>query len=563
MELYVYKKDTNKNIELLCTINSGNIFSTLYENVIKYFYSTDSINLFKSLKSYEEIINSQYEGIIYYKESPTKFIIYEKVIDVSSSESMVSTIWPFKANTNTYKINILSEIGIINISDIKDYPVLNIENITGTINFNNILHLKNVVNLDTVFLFTNLKTITFSNNFNSVIHKLPSSVTKIILPNKYNIELPVVLPHIKTLSLGQSYTIQIKGCNFPNLAKINFGNSYNKDISLPNSVKSITIGEKFTRIITNLPSSLEKLYLTNYPILINQRSIPDSLKFLSLKEAVITNISNLYLPHLEILYISLQSGHKIPTLTRKFPKLKVLKIFNVIRNEDLEYDTFPETIEELYIQQFIGCFNAFLPNLRVLKFNKSSPNSLGFNISKLNKLEHIETGHQTIIPSGLPSGLKTLIVGESYNHNIDSSHIPKTLESLQLGNNFSAKLFLKNTSLKKIVFGDKFNTNITIDTIPVTLVELTIGLHYNNCINLSHLTNLRVLNLKCNKYSNQIYLPNLIEEINFIGCQKIPVKYINIDSLPKSLTLLTSNNNILVGHSNIITFMKILLLEDS
>ena len=91
----------------------------------------------------------------------------------------------------------------------------------------------------------------------------------------------------------------------------------------------------------------------------------------------------------------------------------------------------------------------------------------------------------------LPSSLKTLILGDSYNDILNC--LPNTLESLTFGDTHNSPLLLGvlPNSLKFLKFGQKYN--LPLGTLPDSLQELIFGAHFNSEISslpssLKHLT---------------------------------------------------------------------------
>lgn len=137
----------------------------------------------------------------------------------------------------------------------------------------------------------NLKSITFANNFNSMINlsklsKLKKLTTGTMFNQSFKDNLPLGLT---SLNLGLNYIRKIDNlCDsieeltFDNrfnttvilpkkLKSLSFGDSFNTDLELPNTLEKLSFGFHFNKSL-KLPKSLRKLQLSNrfnYDIILN------------------------------------------------------------------------------------------------------------------------------------------------------------------------------------------------------------------------------------------------------------------------------------------------------
>ena len=204
--------------------------------------------------------------------------------------SLVTSDW------NDIKLNIDDLQHVQNLTNIDEmiYPHLdlctNLKSMTFSEDFNSSISLSKLFNLESVTfgsyfnqvvskdtLPLNLKSLTLGLNFIRKIENLPFSLTELNINNRYNttISLPV---NLKVLSLGDSFNQDII---IPSsLESLSFGYHFNKSIKLPKSLKKFCMSTKFNQDIV-LNEGLEELTVGNQ---FNKKLVlPKSVKTLILK----------------------------------------------------------------------------------------------------------------------------------------------------------------------------------------------------------------------------------------------------------------------------------------
>lgn len=187
-------------------------------------------------------------------------------------------------------------------------------------------NVKNIINVDeTIYPHldncSNLKSITFEDNFNSSINlsKL-LKLEQIKSGSQFNqtISKDTIPSNLKSLNLGINFIKKLE--DLPdNLEHLSLGHRYNTQINLPNNLKSLSFGDAFNQKL-ELPNKLESLsfgYHFNKPLV-----LPKSLKKLNLSTKFNQNIT--LNDGLEELFLGLHFNQAL-----KLPNsVKLLKVQN-------------------------------------------------------------------------------------------------------------------------------------------------------------------------------------------------------------------------------------------
>ena len=315
------------------------------------------------------------------------------------------------------------------------------------------------------YLPVTLKKLTFGNNFNQSIHRLPFYITVLEFGEKFNQPLfckgkkkcvCYIPQYVQYLTFGdyfnQPLTCQNNGhfCGFSNhLIYLKLGREFNQSIDcLPNTIKNIESfnNTKFNQALMNLPVKINKIKLpstfNNNCFDFSRNDTLEEIKFGSSFNQKLSGInSNMFIYSL-------------------LPKYILILEFGKDFNENLYYfnnnnelcPILPKTIVNLKFGDnfnqtiFVNCgenYISLLPeNLTTLEFGKNFNQSIGYN--------------KEII---LPNNITDLSFGNNFNQDIGSveemySYIPKKLEKIKLGYNFNKPICYEENSTWKTFLPD-------------------------------------------------------------------------------------------------------------
>jgi hypothetical protein len=265
-----------------------------------------------------------------------------------------------------------------------------------------ILEFKDNNQFNTTFrLPPNLLELKLSYNYNQLL-EFPNSLQTLILQNKNNQQpnLPINLIHLK---INNNYYLS----------------------KLPNTLKTLEIGDDITEDINTFPSNLNKLILGDEKFNRRVYNLPDTLKIL---HTGFNYNQPLQLPN-ELVELKLGYSYEqpldFPDSLKKFYSSKTV------------YPNIPETIIELKI-----------------------PNNVKLN-KKYNNLQKII----------------------NLNNMLKKEHIPETLKEIDFGSfNLPLPEYLYDTNIEKITFGWNFNQPIYKNSLPKNLKHLEFGFDFNQKI---------------------------------------------------------------------------------
>lgn len=511
----IYKRE-NDNIVILHKFDKliTNPYNILYNTMINHLqvlYNDveKAIKLYTNFKNYNDILNSNYQGIFFIKTNLTTFTIYNK---------------------NNNIINPCFSIGLVDDNNITklSFDFLKIETIEY-INYNDIIKLNNVPNMLVLDAFPNVKIIHFHESFcNNLI--LPNSVEEIFLPDTYN--LPILnFNNLKIIHFGSLYNKNIS-CSIDKIEELYFGYGYDHPINLPNSLKKL---EFYNGPKLDFPQTLTHLTLKNYR---HEIKYLENLQYLCIKCPNYNQLLGVF-PNVVYVDIDCPISDKIISFKIMFPKAHTL-ILGEINNKMMGPNFFPPNLEKLVIKNYKGVLDYKLPNLKYLEFGGTSQVLFCNNII-CDNLEYFKIGNQNINLHTLPPNIHTLELGEYYNFEIVSGTLPKNITNLYLGDKYNCKIFcLENTKLLKL--GNYYN-QIFGKNILCNLDELYIGNSYNKELSLYN-TNIKKLHIA----SNNIILKDLPKNL-----EELHIDNINLISnikLPKTIIVVNTNIQI-YGRKNI------------
>ncbi|KAN0038474.1 hypothetical protein ACTA71_000652 [Dictyostelium dimigraforme] len=302
---------------------------------------------------------------------------------------------------------------------------------------------------------------------NTDLNRLPSSVTSVFnVVFKYSFNFIVselLIPsNIKTISFLECSSISINGVtgtNIPSTVKTLIFKSF--DGKLWNNDKMF-IGPG------DIPNGVENLYLENSTAKFKPNSLPNSIKFLSIRLFRNQDILKNFFPNsVSNLHIY---GEDIEISSSEIPRrsLKSLSIFT--KRSIFDSGLIPYTVENLLISNISNQIpNKLMERRKVSRLKKLELNFT--NSSSMNEMEQISFqkflfslvfledlilgGFQTCLLAGtLPDGLKSLEFTTHYNHIFGNGVLPSTLTHLTLNDRYNFENYLQSIfpiSLKTIV----------------------------------------------------------------------------------------------------------------
>ena len=270
------------NIALKNVQESKQLLDNFLANVPQTYIKTDenqTLSQITEQASYQYIY-TQNNNINQLKNEPIEIITpqllycdWDKIkSDPTDIENIVSLInvneliYPYLERLINLKTISFSDNfnATINLSDLN-----NLEDITFGSNFNQIVSKDN--------LPTNLKKLKLGLNFLRKIDDLPNNIEEITLDNRFNSTL--ILPaNLISLTVGDSFNQEIELNNM--LESITFGYHFNKHLILSKSLKKLSLPGKFNQDL-ELNDCLEELSLGQ---MFNKNlKLPNSMKILTLK----------------------------------------------------------------------------------------------------------------------------------------------------------------------------------------------------------------------------------------------------------------------------------------
>lgn len=351
--------------------------------------------------------------------------------------------------------------------------------------------------------------------FNKVIgEKIQNKIIEEIIFYSKNLNL------LNRLNLPSNNIKKIKCCTY--IAWEGFNVVDQELNNLPENLEELDLsfGEHNIKNLNNLPSNLKilKLGKINYKL----DNLPNKLENLELRTDGSTNFE--YLPS----------------------SLKNLKIY-FVEESTTDLDSLPSSLESLEIYgKYIGQLNNLPYGLKKLYL----PNLYQYNIYNIPiSINELKIGLRYKFLSNLflnskvnEYNLKILRIGYSYkNHssavtNFDLTTIPRTIEELELGDEFNQELNFLPQNLKKITFGFNFKHNIKPNDLPETIESIILGY---------------IFNIKMTKYPKNLRYFELGR--NFSQ---------NLDNLPNGLTCLVINERFQQTLINLPNTLKTLKFDD-
>jgi hypothetical protein len=246
------------------------------------------------------------------------------------------------------------------------------------------------------------------NNFSDVIDvsKLPRTLETLILEDCdiKQFTQGMLPPNLKKFVIGKYESLPFDKSMFPafieEIILIYWKlHEITKD-TFPESLKILNLG-CYNHCITNLPSQLEELHLSNYSLEFDLKLLPKTLKKLYFGPEWDYCVPPESLPtNLEVLHFSGGFNHSLSNVLVHCTKLKTLDL-GVIFDRVILPGMLPSSLKHLTF-------------------------SYAYN--------------QPLDIKSLPENLHTLIMGESFDHPILHGVLPKSLRKLQLGGFFQQKL---------------------------------------------------------------------------------------------------------------------------
>lgn len=512
--IIIYKKD-NQKICTLAKLNKmkDNVFIMFYDIMIKYLQDTygdisDANKLYNSFKTLEEISKESYNGVFFIKKSVTVYTIYNKYNSI---------------------INEICEIGMLDYNNITktSFNCLKPQTISK-LDFDSVMHLKNIKNVSSIKLFKNVQTIKFHESFNSMFDLDPTiAIKEVHLSDTFN-QVLTDMNNVKIIHFGSSFNRTINPDFIKNVEELYFGYSFDCPLIFPNNLKKLGLGERFS-LKLDFPDSLTWLSLKNYKYRLNKI---DNLEYLYIKGSNYSQLENISFPKLVYLETLLQGKPPFNSYT----SLKTL-IIDECNNTMLGPTFFPPNLETLKFKNYKGVLDYPIPNIINLEFGSISQVIFKNNIIP-NNLQYLKIGNQIINPYTLPNDVHTLELGEYYNFDISLGTLPKNLVILNLSDRFNCKI-APNTlnDIKELTLGKNYNQKFDKNVLPNTLESLTVGINYDKDIDLNN-NSIKRLYLNYNKQINIKKLPDSLEELYFNNVTNIPHKCHISTKLPKNLHLL-------------------------
>jgi hypothetical protein len=229
------------------------------------------------------------------KEAQAKELA-KKIAEEEAKSSLQNTDWNILRLDITKLPNVEKMVNI----DETIYPHLdncsNLKSITFADNFNSSINLSKLLKLEHVktgsqfnqtlskdTMPSNLKSLDLGINFIKKLENLPDNLEHLSVSHRFNTQIN--LPNnLKSLSFGDAFNQKLE---LPNkLESLSFGFHFNKPLVLPKSLKKLNLSTKFNQNIT-LNDGLEELFLGLH---FNQAlKLPNSLKILKVQNKDILN----------------------------------------------------------------------------------------------------------------------------------------------------------------------------------------------------------------------------------------------------------------------------------
>jgi hypothetical protein len=223
-------------------------------------------------------------------------------------------------------------------------------------------------------------------------------------------------------------------------------------------------------------------------------------------------------------------------------------------NEPLKIEMFPTNLKKLILG---SKFNQELDSkslpqsLEELKFGWSN------GVSSLVDSSHVYTSDfkKPLNKNVLPSSLRRLSLGSSFNCPLKPGVLPRNLKILVFGINFNQKIKpqVLPRKLETLVFGRHYNQKIEPGVLPIGLTQLALHGHFNQKIKPGILP-LNLIVLVLGKNFKQEIEPNILPP----NLKKLMLNNdlsINRDTLPSGLTVLVfgilSQNSIRISIDNL------------
>ena len=350
-------------------------------------------------------------------------------------------------------------------------------------------HIVNIINLhssyacdkntNSIKLPPNLTYLNFNCSFNEEIghadcadkkcpRNLPSSLTELILSYNFNQIVDNLPKNIINLVFGYIFNQTVD--KLPNkITHLTFGGLFNKKIDkLPNSITHLTFGEYFNKNIEILPKSITHLVLGrcfNQTVLKLPNTITD-LKIYELSK----NSSEDELCSRTNIKSKINSKMKINIFKNSLNSIKNLTI------EIADVNLLPDTVKELTIIDELKQFHKLPSELTYIKFNDKFNDLIGHQGCTDSQIVPFHKPNiKNKCPQNLPLTLTHLILGDSFNENVD--FLPHNIKVIIFGENFNCSVDLLPNSLTHLTFGSNFNQKV--DKLPKLITHLTLGKNFN------------------------------------------------------------------------------------
>ncbi|KAN0026430.1 hypothetical protein ACTFIV_007414 [Dictyostelium citrinum] len=364
------------------------------------------------------------------------------------------------------------------------------------------------------FLPNSLTSLTFGEEFNTEINEgcLPSSITFLEFGYHFNCEIRKnVLPReLKVLKFGESFDKSLNTQCFLNtnkLEKIYLGREFSKKFNkftFPKSLKELvfSIDCKFNHPleVDDLPPSLETLILGQYCFKSPIKSLPTTLKRLSIHcgqslKNVTTFTKNL--ETLELTYILLFSKTLLLQYGDLPTSIKTLKIVEPkLVSPELQPQSMKSQSQQLISKQSLtSLFSKQLLNLT----NYEGP----YNLCLLNC-----------------NSLKSLKIISHFKDQFECDHFPTFIESIEFSSfkneRLTTNVFTKMNNLKSIIFDYHFKNPISGVIFPNTLTNIELGNGIDEFIDFKIFPN-SLRSLRLGESFSQLTLPNLPESLTCLS----------------------------------------------
>lgn len=260
--------------------------------------------------------------------------------------------------------------------------------------------------------------------------------------------------------------------------------------TLPDNVKMLVFGKRFRNVIRKeyIPAST-KMMVVSEDTVIDKDALPEKLEHLSYNKPSITHFEKLVLPK------------SLTHLT-----------FGSSFNDNISDTTFPDSL--MYLE-FGNRFDNSIPesalprNLSELKIGDNYDIPLPKLPSGLKSLTIGNNFDNDII---LPEGLENLTLGDSFNRHIE---LPDGLLTLNLGRRFNKPVALPKT-IKTLKIGGKYNHPLDL---PESLENLTLGPNFGHKLNIPpNLISINVGNASLSGHS----IPESVKSVNCVYDTHIP-----------------------------------------